>query len=188
MSYINAGDTVMLSDMNWKDAVTLASPYPYLLVTSRDAKNVPNAMGLGWWSFTSMTPPLLVISIGKGRYTLECIRHTKDFVACFPGKDIAKESWSCGVLSGRDGDKLEKLGLKTIDAKKVKSPIIDGSCVAFECVVTDEMETGDHILFVGEIVAMHGDAEKPQHLYSVFYSKLVCLDNEGNRNFFLEFK
>jgi len=178
----------MLSEMNWKEAVTLASPYPYLLVTSRDSNGVPNAMGIGWWSFTSITPPLMLVSIGKGRYTLDCIRHTKDFVACFPGKDIVKESWTCGVISGRDGNKLEKTGLKIIDAKKVKSPIIAGSSVAFECTVTDEVETGDHILFVGEVVAMHGDADNPQHLYSVFYNKLVSLDNEGNRNFFLEFK
>jgi flavin reductase (DIM6/NTAB) family NADH-FMN oxidoreductase RutF len=178
----------MLSEMNWKEAVTLASPYPYLLVTSRDATGVPNAMGVGWWSFTSMTPPLMLVSIGKGRYTLDCIRHTKDFVMCFPGKDIAKASWTCGVISGRDGDKLEKTGLKALDAKKVKSPIIEGSSAAFECVVTDEVETGDHIVFIGEIVAMHGDADNPQHLYSIFYNKLVSMDTEGNRNFFLEFK
>ena len=38
----------MLKEMNWKDAVTIASPYPYLLVTGMDRDGKPNAMGVGW--------------------------------------------------------------------------------------------------------------------------------------------
>jgi flavin reductase (DIM6/NTAB) family NADH-FMN oxidoreductase RutF len=178
----------MSQELNWKEAVTLASPYPYLLVTSVDKEGKPNAMGIGWWSFTSMNPPLFLVSVGKGRHTLECIKHTKDFVACFPGESIAKGAWVCGTKSGRDCDKLAEAGLSTIPAKKVKAPIIEGSTVAFECKVTDEIETGDHVVFVGEIVAMSGDPEKPMHLYSIFYNRLVSMDTEGNRNFTVDYK
>jgi len=178
----------MLQEMNWGEAVTIASPYPYLLVTSTDKSGKPNAMGVGWWCFTSVSPPLLVVSIGKSRYTLECIRDSKEFVVCFPGEGIAKGAWQCGKKSGRGIDKLSDAGLKTRPGSKVKAPIIEGSTAAFECKVTDEMETGDHIVFVGEIVAMWGDKSIPMHLYSIFYNKLVSMDTEGNRNFALDFK
>ncbi len=169
----------MLKDMNWNDAVTAASPYPYVLVTGMDKDGKPNAMGLGWWSFTSMKPPLMLVSIGKTRYTLECIRHTKDFVACFPSVEQAAGAWMCGVKTGKGRDKLKEAGLSTIPGKAVKAPIIEGSTAAFECKVINEVETGDHIVLIGEIVAMHGDPDKAMHLYSVFYDRLIGIDTEG---------
>jgi flavin reductase (DIM6/NTAB) family NADH-FMN oxidoreductase RutF len=172
----------MLKEMNWKDAVTIGSPYPYLLVTGMDKDGKPNAMGVGWWSFTSMNPPLMLVSIGKTRYTLECIRHTKDFVACFPSDEQAAGAWMCGGKTGRGRDKLKEAGLSTIPAKSVKSPIIAGSTAAFECSVVNEIETGDHIVVVGRIVAMHGDTDRPMHLYSVFYERLIGLDTAGTFN------
>ena len=177
-----------MKEMNWKEAVTHASPYPYVLLTSVDKGGKPNAMGLGWWSFTSMNPPLILVSVGKTRHTLENIKATKEFVVCFPGEGIAKGAWHCGVNSGRDTDKLKDAGLNTIPAKVVKAPIIEGSSTAIECKVVDQLETGDHIVFVGEMVAYHGDPEKAMHIYSVFYSTLVSMDTEGNRNFALDYK
>ncbi len=170
----------MLKEMNWKDAVTIASPYPYLLVISIDKEGKPNAMGVGWWSFTSMKPPLMLVSIGKPRYTLECIRHTKDFVACFPSLEQARGAWMCGGKTGRGRDKLKEAGLSTTPAKSVTSPIIAGCTAAFECSVVHEIETGDHIVVVGKIVASHGDPDRPMHLYSVFYERLMGLDTQGN--------
>jgi flavin reductase (DIM6/NTAB) family NADH-FMN oxidoreductase RutF len=170
----------MLKEMNWKDAVTIASPYPYVLVTGVGKDGKPNAMGLGWWSFTSMNPPLLLVSIGKSRYTLECIRHAKDFVACFPSADQAAGAWTCGTQTGRGRDKLKEAGLTAVPSNKVKSPTIEGCTAAFECVVVNEIETGDHIVVVGEIVASRGDPDRPMHLYSVFYDRLIGLDAGGN--------
>jgi flavin reductase (DIM6/NTAB) family NADH-FMN oxidoreductase RutF len=172
----------MLKEMNWREAVTIASPYPYLLVTGMDKDGKPNAMGLGWWSFTSMNPPLMLVSIGKPRYTLECIRHTKDFVACFPSEDQAKGAWACGGKTGRGRDKIKESGLSTIPAKMVQSPIIAGCTAAFECKVVNEVETGDHIVIVGEVVATHGDPDRSMHLYSVFYERLIAINTEGAVN------
>ncbi|MBN1572115.1 MAG: flavin reductase family protein [Deltaproteobacteria bacterium] len=177
-----------MKEIDWKEAVTHASPYPYILLTSVDKGGKPNAMGLGWWSFTSMNPPLILVSVGKSRFTLDNIRATKEFAVCFPGEGIAKGAWHCGVASGRDTDKLKDAGLKTIPGKAVKAPIIEGSSTAIECRVVDEFETGDHIVFVGEMLAYHGDPEKAMHIYSVFYSTLVSMDTKGNRNFALDFK
>ena len=177
-----------MKEMDWKEAVTHASPYPYVLLTSIDKDGKPNAMGIAWWSFTSVDPPLILVSVGKGRYTLGNIRSTKEFVVCFPSETIAKGAWHCGIKSGKDTDKLKDAGLKTISAKRVKAPIIEGSSTAIECKVVDEYETGDHIVFVGEMLAYHGDPEKAMHIYSVFYSTLVSMDTEGNRNFALDFK
>jgi flavin reductase (DIM6/NTAB) family NADH-FMN oxidoreductase RutF len=182
------GGAFTMKETDRTKAVTHASPYPYVLLTSVDATGKPNAMGVGWWSFTSMNPPLIMVSVGKGRHTLDNIRATREFVVCFPGEGIAKGAWHCGIASGRDTDKLADAGLKTIPGKKVKAPVIEGSSTAIECTVVDEFETGDHIVFVGEMLAYHVDPEKPMHLYSLFYNTLVSMDTEGNNNFTLDFR
>lgn len=176
----------MLKEVQWHEAVTTASPYPYVLVTSIDKDGRPNAMGVAWWSFTSLAPPLIMVSIGKERYTLDCIRNTGDFTVSFPSEEIAGGAWMCGKKSGRGIDKLKEAKLSTVASGKVTSPIIEGSTVAFECKVISEVESGDHIVFFAEIVGTWEDVEKPMHLYSVFYTKLLSMDTKGNINFTLK--
>jgi flavin reductase (DIM6/NTAB) family NADH-FMN oxidoreductase RutF len=57
----------------------------------------------------------------------------------------------------------------------VKPPLIDGSTVAYECKVVNKLETGDHTLYIGKVVAIHGTPEKPTHLYSIHYKNLINL-------------
>ena len=84
-------------------------------------------------------------------------------------------AWLCGEKSGRDIDKFKETGFRTVSSKIVKPPIIEGSTVAYECKVVDKLETGDHTLYIGKIVAIHGTPEKPSHLYSIHYYRLIDL-------------
>jgi flavin reductase (DIM6/NTAB) family NADH-FMN oxidoreductase RutF len=68
-------------------AIELSSPYPYTLVVTLDKKGKPNVMGLSWWTFTSLQPPMIAISVGHPRYTHECIEKNKEFVLCFPSNN-----------------------------------------------------------------------------------------------------
>jgi flavin reductase (DIM6/NTAB) family NADH-FMN oxidoreductase RutF len=85
-------------------------------------------------------------------------------------------------------DKFAAAGLRVAPAKVVKPPIIEGVTVAYECKVVAEMVCGDHTLFSGEVVAIHGDPQKARHLYSVHYRKLVSIDWQGAVDFNLEYK
>ncbi len=70
----------------------------------------------------------------------------------------------------------------------VKPPIITGSTLAYECKVIKQLDTPDHVVFIGEIVKIHGDPELKKHLYSINYKKLVSIDMDGNSNFDLKYK
>ena len=172
-----------LRKISTSEAVELGSPYPYTLVTSIDKNGRPNIMGLSWWMFTSGKPTMIAIAVGNTRYTHECIEYCKEFVICFPSEEQKEGAWLCGTASGRDGDKFKETGFTPIPSKVVKPPIIGDSTVAYECKVVDKMETGDHTLYVGEVVATYGIPEKPKHLFSIHYRKLVSLDFRGNLNF-----
>jgi len=85
-------------------------------------------------------------------------------------------------------DKFAEAGLTATPSKIVGPPIIEGSTVAYECKVVGQMECGDHTLYNGKVVAIHGDPEKAEHLFSVHYVKLVSIDHKGNIDFSIEYK
>jgi len=131
---------------------------------------------------------MIAVFIGHPRYTHERLQSCKEFVLCFPSQEQAKAAWFCGTKSGRAMDKFAAAGLRVAPAKVVKPPIIEGVTVAYECKVVAEMVCGDHTLFSGEVVAIHGDPQKARHLYSVHYRKLVSIDWQGAVDFNLEYK
>lgn len=169
-------------------AIELSSPYPYSLVVTVNKEGKPNIIGVAWWTFTSVQPPMMAISIGHPRYTHECLENNKEFVLCLPSEEQAKAAWLCGTKSGRAVDKFAAGGFKTVPANAVKPPIIEGSTAAYECKVVEEIECGDHTLYSAQILAIHGDPQKSRHLYSVSYRKLVSIDCIGSTNFDLEYK
>ncbi len=164
-----------LKELSWDEAIKLGSPYNYVLAVTINNKGKPNIIGLGWWTFVSWNPKMIAISIGKERYSHECIEYCKEFVLCFPSKEQKNSAWLCGEKSGRDIDKFKETRFIALPSKIVKPPIIKGSTVAFECKVVDKLETGDHTIYVGNIEAIHGTPEKPNHLYSISYEKLIDL-------------
>jgi len=168
-----------MKELAWTEAVKLASPYSYALAVSLDAAGRPNAMGLGWWCYLSAEPKLLGIAVAPERYTHECIRHTREFTLCFPSKLMALAAWKCGQVSEREVDKFAEFGLRALPAKVVKPPLIKNCTVAFECKLAQEVATGDHTLFVGKIVATHGNPDKKEHLFTQFFSKLVSMAHDG---------
>ena len=177
-----------MGEIDLSTAIELGSPYSYTLVVTVDKQGKPNVMGAAWWTFTSVQPPMIAISIGHPRYTHECIQNCKEFVLCFPSEEQAKAAWFCGTKSGRDTDKFAATGFEEAPSKMGKPPIIEGVTVAYECKVVAELECGDHTLFSGEVVAIHGDPQKAKHLYSVHYRKLVSIGSQGAIDFDLEYK
>jgi len=177
-----------MKEVGLNTAIELGSPYSYTLVVTLDRKAKPNVMGLSWWTFICLQPPMIAISVGHGRYTHECLQICKEFVLCLPSEEQAKGAWLCGIKSGRKTDKLAEARFSTSPARVVSPPIIEESTVAYECKVVGQMECGDHTLYNGEVVAIYGDPQKASHLFSIHYRRLVSIDCQGNADYGLEYK
>ena len=169
-----------LRELSWDEAVELGSPYPYTLAVTIDEQGRPNIIGLGWWTFASWEPKQVVIAVGNNRYSYHCLKHCGEFVLCFPSAEQKKAAWYCGKQSGRNHDKFAETDFEPQPATKVKPPLLKGATVAYECQVEGSLPAGDHTLFLGNIVAIHGTPEKAKHLYSIHYKKLISLDYRGN--------
>ncbi len=131
----------------------LFAPQLVGLVSSIDKNGRPNVATLAWITSVSAEPPLFCIAVGRSRYTHQCITNSKEFVLNLPTMDILKEVQLAGTISGRDGDKFEKCGLTTVESIALKTPCVKECAAHIECKVADVKEAGDHMLFIGKVVA-----------------------------------
>lgn len=163
-------------------AYTMTSPLPYTLVTSLDKDNNPNALAVSWITRTSINPFLILISIDFRRYSYEGIDYHKEFVINYPNENQVKGAEICGSKSGRDMDKIKEAGFTLVSSQKVKTPTIEDSTVSLECKLIDKFDTGDHTVFVGEVLAASYSPDNQMHIYSASSPSIISLDNKGHIN------
>jgi flavin reductase (DIM6/NTAB) family NADH-FMN oxidoreductase RutF len=169
-----------MKKIDWDQAATLMSPHPYALVSSVSADGRTNLMGLGWYTFTSWEPRILAISVGMPRRTRENLDAVPEFVLCLPNVDQSRGAWLCGSVSGHDVDKFAEAGFEAVASSVVRPPRIRDATVTLECRVVQRVESGDHVVYFGEVLAMHGSPEHRMHLYTLHYSKPVGIDCDLN--------
>jgi flavin reductase (DIM6/NTAB) family NADH-FMN oxidoreductase RutF len=143
------------------------------LVVSRGAEGDVNVMPVGWSTIASGTPLLYAVAINARHHTTRLIRETREFVVAAPSAAMAAATLYCGTHSGRDGDKVGPSGLQLVPASVVQVPLLGGAVYNLECTLHAAVETGDHVLFVGEVVAAHLDKEAGPRLMN-FGDRWAC--------------
>jgi len=138
-----------------KLAYRLLHPRHTVLVTCVDKTGKANIITLAWSMPTSIDPPMVVISIAPKRYSHKLIEETGEFVVNVPTMRIVRKTLFCGRISGVECDKFKEAPLTAAPAKKVRSPIIKECVAHLECKLVQTIPTGDHTLFVGEVVAAY---------------------------------
>jgi flavin reductase (DIM6/NTAB) family NADH-FMN oxidoreductase RutF len=78
-----------------------------------------------------------------------------------------------GTKSGRDVDKLATSGVKTQPATAIDSVLLSDAVANFECRLLSELQTGDHVIFVGQVIATHANQDATlRRLYSLGHDRL----------------
>lgn len=158
----------MQTPTTYDEAIKRKYPEQVAIAIAKDPQGKYNPITLGWTMLTSHEPPMMAISIGRTRYSLDVIRHAREFVIAFPSAAMASQALQYGTKSGRDMDKLAAAGAKTQPAAAIDGVLLSEAVANFECRVVSEMETGDHVLFVGQVVASHtNDDPSVRRLYSL---------------------
>jgi len=136
-------------------AYRLLHPRHTVLVTCTDKSGRENIITLAWSMPTSIDPPMVVISIAPKRLSYRMIEETGEFVVNVPTMDIVRETLFCGRISGTKCNKFKEAPLTPLPAKKVHPPIIKECVAHVECKLVQQMPTGDHTLFIGEVLAAY---------------------------------
>ncbi len=134
--------------------------YPYTVaLVGAQSENLINYMACAWHTALSFDPPLFGIMIAKKRLTHRVISEAREFTVNFLAAEQVKLSAQMGRTSGHEIDKIKEFQVKLSPSKIIASPIIDEAYVCFECKVVDIRTYGDHDIFVGQVLAIHGDAD-----------------------------
>ncbi len=138
---------------------SVLNPKTPILVSCRGKNGKDNALAVVYACNCSYDPPMVMVGIVPSRYSYEIVKETGVFVANLVPSSMG-EAWSyLGSHSGRDENKLAKLGLKLGEGVKVKAPILLDCPVSIECSVVDSIQTGSHEMFIGRVEYVHADAE-----------------------------
>ncbi len=141
-----------MSKTEWK-AGTLLAPLPAVLVGCGTIDK-PNAMTAAWTGIINSSPEKTYVSIRPDRYSHELIKDSGVFTINLTTQKLAYATDYCGVRSGRDEDKLAKLGIAVEPSFKIDCPSIVLSPVTLECKVCDIIPLGTHDMFLADIAAV----------------------------------
>jgi flavin reductase (DIM6/NTAB) family NADH-FMN oxidoreductase RutF len=154
-------------NIEFSSAYRLLHPMHTALVSCVDKTGKPNVLPLAWAMPTSRDPALVAISVAPSRYSHSLIEETNEFVVNLPTMEIIKETLACGRISGKNHDKFSETGLTPLPARKVKAPIIKECVAHLECKLHSQFKTGDHTIFVGEVIAAYANKGVFTDIYNI---------------------
>ena len=129
---------------------TFVYPNPVtLLGTTVEGK--ANFMALGWISRVNAKPPMIGVGVYKVHYTPKGIHETKTFSVNFPGVDMVEAVDYCGLVSGRETDKVADCKFNIFYGKLTNAPLISECPVNLECQALHILNLGGNEMVVGQI-------------------------------------
>jgi flavin reductase (DIM6/NTAB) family NADH-FMN oxidoreductase RutF len=149
-----------MQEVSSEEAFDKFKPESCVFVISIDEKGKPSGMIAGWNMKCSFEPPMFAVSLQKAGYTHKLIQQSKEFVIAVPNKDLQKELEFFGSTHGDQIDKFEETKIEIAKAKFVKSPLIENATINFECKLEKEVDSGDHIIFIGKVLASYINKDK----------------------------
>ena len=163
--------------MNTSDKIpfgvgTILNPVPAVIVTCGTLEK-PNALTIAWTGTLCSSPPKTYISVRPERYSYEMIKTSGEFCINLTTAELARATDYLGVRSGRNEDKLARLGLSVSAAQSVSAPILDASPLSIECRVDSIIPLGSHDMFIADIVAVDAARELLDE------KGRLCLDKAG---------
>ncbi len=137
-------------------------------VISAKHSNKINAMTAAWVARASFVPPLVTVAVGKTRYSHDLIKAGGVFAVNILGAEEIKTGKHFGLTTGRNVDKFRDV---IYDTKVTGSPILKDVIAWLDCKVISHHDTGDHTLFIGEVLdgGMLKDEEPIVYKKEVFF-------------------
>ena len=168
-----------MGKITWK-AGTFEYPIPAAMISCGTMEK-SNIITVAWTGVVNTNPAMVYISIRPERYSYEIIKKSKEFVINLTTENLAYATDWCGVKSGKDVDKFEKLHLTKERGEYVKCPMIEESPVSIECKVKEIKKMGSHDMFLAEVLAIHADGKyfDKKGAFDISKCNLIAYANGG---------
>jgi flavin reductase (DIM6/NTAB) family NADH-FMN oxidoreductase RutF len=107
-----------------------------------------NGMSAAWVSRSSEQPFLVMASVYKKNYSHDLIQSSRIFAVNYLQEGQQKLAIHFGKQSGREVEKFRKIPYFT---ERTGAPILKDCLAYLDCRVIDQMDSGDHTIFLGEV-------------------------------------
>lgn len=134
--------------------VYVTQPSPVILVSTISKNNVDNVAPFAMFMNCSTKPDNMVaIAISPKTDTYANIKETRQFIIGIPKDNILDKLYKAGEKVDKNVSEFEFTNLTPYDSKKIKCKRIEECIVNIDCIFENEIETGNHNIIVGEVVA-----------------------------------
>lgn len=161
-----------MTEITIGQAQRLTAPCPFGLLSTLKEDGTTNLMAISWWTYLSNHPATIGVCLSKKGLSGSLIEKNGEFALSIVGEELKDKAIKCGRCSGRTVDKIAEFGIPTEKASVVNANVVSGSRVVFECKFVSKAEAGDHVLYMGEVTALHGDPEVKQLFAFDGYARL----------------
>jgi flavin reductase (DIM6/NTAB) family NADH-FMN oxidoreductase RutF len=136
------------------------------VVTAVDEDSIPRGLTTTAVTSVSREPPLLLVCVDTGSRTLPAIRHSGGFVVNFIAAahtDLALQ------FASKTEDKFSAIDWSTAVSG---APVLHAHSHAWaDCQVEQEIEAGDHVVFIAEVTHAGVSEDEAGHLPLTYYRR-----------------
>jgi 3-hydroxy-9,10-secoandrosta-1,3,5(10)-triene-9,17-dione monooxygenase reductase component len=129
------------------------------VITTTDGEGAPVGLTANSFSSLSLTPPLVLWSIGKESSRRAAFENSEGFVIHILADD--QEALSSHFASSTTDDRFASL---SYGRNGRGFPLFDDACARLECRTVAIHEGGDHLILVGEVEALE-QSDRPPLLF-----------------------
>ena len=131
-------------------------PYGFYITGVVGSSGEANGFTTNWVSQVSFSPQQLIVAVSKDHHSHDLIEQSGVFTLNFLDtgqEDLARKFTE--ALEHEDG----AVGGSPYTTGQTGAPLFEEAFAHLECRVVDKMETGDHTVYLGEVVA--ADLRRP---------------------------
>ena len=130
-------------------------PTGVTIVTTLDKENKPIGFTANSFTSVSLNPQLILICIDKASFNLESFSNGESFAVnvLSESQDQISTTFARPVT-----DRFERIDWKS---GVTGSPIIEGSAAWFDCTKDNFIDSGDHFILIGRVLAFNSTTKTP---------------------------
>lgn len=153
-------------------------PTGVAIITSRDPLGKPFGLTVNSFTSVSLDPPLILWCLRRESKSLERFKRCEFFAAHVLATDQAglSSQFAKGLAEPFEG-LSPTIGLGGV-------PLLEGVCARLECQNAQQIDGGDHIIFVGQVERFKIQDRNPLLYYQGAYCDLVREDQQGGEDIY----
>lgn len=130
-------------------------PTGVTVVTTFDEQNQPVGLTVNSFASVSLDPLLILWSIDKKSRLLKTFVGAEKFAVNILANDQAD---ICGLFASKEEDRFGKIDWQTSEQSL---PVITGALSQLESKTFQQIDAGDHIIFIGEVLHINNEDKDP---------------------------